>query len=88
MIVLGAFMQPVELPLSRVLGGEVDLIFANCYAIIDQRADFDVAIDILASAGLPLEDMVTHIFPLEEAQRALETAYDKSTGSIKVQLVP
>ena len=87
-IVLGAFLNPIEIRLQSLLSGETDLIFANCYAIIDQRHDFDVAIDIIASRRFPLKDMVTHTFPLERAQEALETAYDKSTGSIKVQLIP
>ena len=87
-LVLGGFWQPVELTIEPLLVGERDLIFACCYGIIDERHDFDVAIDILASRRLPFADMVTHTFPLDRAQEALETAYDKSTGSIKVQLVP
>jgi threonine dehydrogenase-like Zn-dependent dehydrogenase len=87
-IVLGWFQRPVELSLSGLLGGEATLVFANCYAIIDQRHDFDVAIDIFAARQLPLRDVVTHTFPLARAKEALETAYDKSSGCIKVQLVP
>ena len=68
--------------------GEKDMVFPNCYGIVDEQHDFDTAIDILASRRLPLGTMVTHTFPLDRAQEALDTAYDKSTGSIKVQLVP
>lgn len=87
-IVLGLFHRPVELNFWPLLLGERDLIFAVCYSIIGERHDFDVAIDILASGRLPLVEMVTHTFSLEQAREALETAYDKSTHSIKVQLVP
>ena len=89
----GAFLErglaetgnsPVGTP--RVIGR--DLVFANCYSISDERHDFDVALDILSSGRLPLRDLVTHTFPLVEAREALETAYDKSTRCIKVQLVP
>jgi len=86
-IVLGGFRKPVEMEFTPLLQGEKDLIFAVCYSIIDERHDFDVATDIIASGKLPLKDMVTHTFPLERAREALETAYDKSTGSIKVQLL-
>jgi 2-desacetyl-2-hydroxyethyl bacteriochlorophyllide A dehydrogenase len=87
-IVLGVFHRPVELSFLRLLAREVDLIFAVCYTVIDERHDFDVAIDILAARRLPLRDMVTHTYPLAQAKEALETAYDKSTGCIKVQLMP
>lgn len=87
-VLIGAFHRPVELDLGSLLAKEQDLVTANCYSITDQRHDFDVAIDILASGRLPLRDMVTHTFALDEARAALETAYDKSTESIKVQLVP
>ena len=85
---LGVFHGPVELNIlpapHRV---RRTLIFACCYSIIDQRHDFDVAIDILSARRFPLLDLVTHTFSLERAQDALGTAYDKSTGAIKVQLV-
>jgi threonine dehydrogenase-like Zn-dependent dehydrogenase len=86
-IVLGVFHGPVQLDILPALVGEKDLLFACCYSIIDQRHDFDVAIDILSSRRFPLLDLVTHTFSLERAQDALETAYDKSTGAIKVQLL-
>ena len=87
-IVLGVFFGLIEAEFLPLLAGEKDLVFAACYGIIGARHDFDVALDILAARQLPLKDMVTHTFPLEQAQEALDTAYDKSTGSIKVQLIP
>ena len=60
----------------------------HCCSISDGRHDFDVALEILAAHQLPLKDMVTHTFSLDQAQEALQTAYDKSTGAIKVLLMP
>ena len=87
-IVLGGFLKPVEINFLPLLIGEQELVFPNCYSISDGRHDFDVAMDIIASRRFPFRDMVTHIYALEQAQQALETAYDKSTGSIKVLLMP
>jgi threonine dehydrogenase-like Zn-dependent dehydrogenase len=87
-VVLGVFFDPIEAELLPLLVGEKDMLFANCYAISGERHDFDVALDILAARRLPLRDLVTHTYPLERAPEALETAYDKSTGSLKVQLTP
>jgi threonine dehydrogenase-like Zn-dependent dehydrogenase len=87
-VVLGAFHTPVELDFGPLLWGERELVFAVCYSIIDERHDFDVALDILAAGLLPLRELVTHTFSLEQARQALDTAYDKGTGCIKVQLMP
>ena len=87
-VILGAFHRPFETNFGTLLSGEKALLFANCYSIRDERHDFDVALDILSSGRLPLRELVTHTFPLDEAREALETAYDKSTHCIKVQLVP
>jgi threonine dehydrogenase-like Zn-dependent dehydrogenase len=86
--VLGIFHTPVELKFNPLLWGEKKLIFAVCYSIIDERHDFDVALDILRAGQLPLREMVTHTFSLEQAQQALAMAYDKDMGAIKVQLAP
>ena len=53
---------------------------------MDGRHDFEVAIDLMASRRVQLAHMVTHRFRLDEIQSAFDTAYQKSTGSIKVQL--
>ena len=45
-----------------------------------------MAVDLMASDKVDLKRMVTHTFPLTEMSQALATAYDKSTGSVKVQL--
>jgi len=87
-LVLGGFRVPVQMEFAPLLQGERDLIYAVCYSAMDERHDFDIAADIITSRRLPMADMVTHTFPLEKAQQALETAYDKSTGSIKVHIVP
>jgi L-iditol 2-dehydrogenase len=87
-VVLGMFHAPIKLEFNPLLWKEVGLIFAVCYSIIDERHDFDVALDILGAGQLPLRDLVTHTFALDQAQQALETAYDKGTGCVKVQMVP
>ena len=42
---------------------------------------------MLSSGRVPLQQMVTHRFSLEEIQDGFDTAYDKTTGSIKVQII-
>jgi L-idonate 5-dehydrogenase len=43
------------------------------------------AIDLLA-AGLVVDPIVTHEFPVDQAQKAFDVAAERSTGSSKVLL--
>ena len=86
-VILGGFRRPITVDWLAPLWKEQSIIFALCYSILDGRHDYEIAIDLLASGKTQLEQMVTYRFPLEDIQRAFETAYDKSTGSIKVQLL-
>ena len=45
-------------------------------------------IAIAAARELPMERFVTHTFPLDQLQAALETALDPASGSIKVVVRP
>ena len=85
-VVLGVFHDPVMTDWMEPLLKEQSFIFSVCYGIMDGRHDFEMAVDLMASGKVNLKPMVTHTFPLTEMPQALATAYDKSTGSIKVQL--
>jgi len=65
---------------------EQSIIFSNCYSVLHGRHDFEVAIDMMGSGQINLKPMVTHRFPLSDVQEAVDTAYDKNKGSIKVQI--
>ena len=85
-VVLGVFHEPTMTDWMAPLMKEQSIIFSVCYGIMDGRHDFEMAIDLMATGKVDLKPMVTHKFPLIEMPEALATAYDKSTGSIKVQL--
>jgi len=87
-VVIGVFHRPATMDFTTPLLKEQSIIFALCYAYTDEIHDFEIARDIIAAGRLPLKELVTHTFPFEKAQEALDTAYDKSTGCIKVQFLP
>lgn len=87
-VVLGGFRQPGEFDFLQLLLSEQSLIFSSCYGIVDGHHDYRIAIDLMANGRVPLGEIVTHTVPLEEIQQGFETAYDKSSGSIKVQVEP
>ena len=85
-VVLGAFHKPTLADWMNLHLKEQSLIFSACYGLMDGRHDFEMAVDLMASGRVDLKRMVTHKFPLTEIPQAFATAYDKSTGSVKVQL--
>ncbi|MDP6402837.1 MAG: zinc-binding dehydrogenase [SAR202 cluster bacterium] len=85
-VVLGGFHAPITLDWIEPLLKEQSIVFSSCYSVIDGRHDYEVAIDLLDSCREQLEQMVTHRYPLERIQDGFDTAYDKTTGSIKVQI--
>ena len=85
-VVLGGYRAPLTVDWLTPLMKEQSIIFSSCYSVMDGRHDFEIAIDLMASGRTPMKQIVTHQFPLAEIQRGFETAYDKSTGSLKVQL--
>ena len=85
-VVLGGFHAPITLDWMEPLLKEQSIIFSLCYSVLDGRHDYEIAIDLMASGRVQLKQIVTHKYPLDEIQQGFETAYDKATGSIKVQI--
>ena len=83
---MGNFHVPVTLDWMDLILKEQSIIWSAVYGIIDGRNDYEIAIDLMASGRVPLTQIVTHVFPLEEIQKGFDTSYDKSQGSIKVQV--
>ncbi len=85
-VVLGGFHAPITLDWLPPLLKEQSFIFSSCYSVMDGRHDFELAIGLMASGSVDLGQMVTHELPLVDMQRGFDTAYDKTSGSIKVQI--
>ena len=62
------------------------IYFSSCYGVIDGKHDYEMAIDMFSNGKTNLADIVTHKFDLASIQQGFECAYDKTTGSIKVQI--
>ncbi|MEI3014120.1 MAG: alcohol dehydrogenase catalytic domain-containing protein [Ruthenibacterium lactatiformans] len=71
----------VTFPASRLVTHEIRIQGAQGYC-------WDFPIAIAAARDLPLEKFVTHTFPLEQMQQALNTALDRGSKSIKVIVKP
>ena len=85
-VILGGFRTPLQFDWLAPLLKEQSIIFSSCYGILDGYHDYEMAINLLSNQSNSLSDIVTHTYSLEEIQQGFECAYDKSTGSIKVQI--
>ncbi|WP_169166620.1 L-idonate 5-dehydrogenase [Cellulomonas taurus] len=83
----GTVVQVGNLPgteITAVLGDLItrELTWVGSYRFAEE---VDEAITALAE-GLEVDPLMTHVFDLEDARAAMETAADRSTGSSKVML--
>ena len=80
-VVVGVFKQPVEVQLPQMHFKELSIIGTRVYT----REDYQEAIDIAES--LPLQELVTHRYPLSEVSSAFEL-FRSGADSCKVLLTP
>ena len=85
-VIVGGFRRPFEFAFLTPMLKEQSIIFSSCYSVLDGRHDYELAIDMMATGKTPLRNMVTHKYGLDEIQKAFEAAYDKNSGSVKVQI--
>ena len=85
-VILGGFRRRLAFDWLNPLIKEQSIIFSLCYGLTDGYHDYETAISILSDNETNLNNIVTHKYPLASIQEAFECAYDKSKGSIKVQI--
>lgn len=89
-VMIGIDLRGLKVDLNPIWYQEVDLIGSHTFGLETWRGrrlhTFDLVVEMLQEGALSHKGLITHRFPLDEYQRAIETAMDKSTGSIKVML--
>lgn len=68
LIVVGVFAKPAPVNLYRIFQRELQIAGARVY----QREDFDEALAILAANGIPADQLITDVLPLEKLQYGLD----------------
>jgi threonine dehydrogenase-like Zn-dependent dehydrogenase len=87
-VVLGTFGEPMPVDVQRVMMKEVALLGSFCYGTADGEPEFAIAARLTGEWASELAALTTHQFPLDEVAAAFAAADDKSSGAIKVTLVP
>jgi (R,R)-butanediol dehydrogenase/meso-butanediol dehydrogenase/diacetyl reductase/L-iditol 2-dehydrogenase len=80
--VIGIFEEPnIAINAMRFITHEIRVQGSQGYCW-----DFPIALQM--SKKIDLEKLVTHVFPLEELQQAMETCFNPATESIKIIIKP
>ena len=87
-VLLGSFNAPRPVDLQTMMMKEVALLGSFCYGTADREPEFAIAARLTGRWRNELAALATHQFALEDVTTAFQTAEDKSTGAIKVTLVP
>lgn len=92
-VMLGCAAELKKLDLTFVWAREIEVKGFTGYGREtfrgEERHTFEIAHDLLIESGAPVDEMVTHVFPLAEARRALAVAGNRRKwNSVKVLLEP
>ena len=87
-VVLGVFAGASEVNALRLMERELTVCGSNTYGMGHRASEFRSAVERLARYRSELEPLLTHRFPLSEVEDAFACAADKSSGAIKVTVLP
>ena len=89
-VLVGISLNPLSLDTTPVWFQEVDLVGAKTFRmeVLNGRTlhTFDLVIEQLREGALSASGLITHRFPFLQYRRAVATASNKRSGSIKVTL--
>jgi threonine dehydrogenase-like Zn-dependent dehydrogenase len=87
-VVLGLFAKRAELSAYQLATRELELVGSNMYGAGRRGSQFASAVALLPRYAAELARLQTHEFGLERIEEAFRCAGDKSSGAIKVTVVP
>jgi L-iditol 2-dehydrogenase len=87
-VVLGIFSKRAEISAYNLATKELELVGSDLYGMTRRGPQFRAAVELLPHHAAELEPLLTHRFPLERLEDAFRCASDKTTGAIKVTVVP
>ncbi len=87
-LILGTYWEGINFVQLLAMMKEISIINSYMYAESDGGRDFDLAAALLSRNPEIASALITHRFPLAEAEKAFSVAHDRKAGAIKVVLEP
>jgi len=87
-VVLGIYSQRTELSGYNLATRELEIVGSNMYGMGRRGPQFRAAVELLPRYAVELASLQTHQFGLEAVEEAFQCAGDKTTGAIKVTVLP
>ena len=87
-VIVGIFTAPSQVDGLALVVKEVDIVGSSMYGVGVHGREFASTVDALARYSSEVGFMQTHRFPLTDVTQAFDTALDKSSGAIKVTVLP
>jgi threonine dehydrogenase-like Zn-dependent dehydrogenase len=86
--VLGVHLGPVEIPWMSLFHKEARVVPSLGYCAHDGHREMEDAAAMLAADPEITRALITHRFPIDDAEEAFRVADDRSSGAIRVVLEP
>jgi L-iditol 2-dehydrogenase len=87
-VMLGIFDDSPSIPGLDFAVRELTLVGSSCYGRENPVSDFALAARLVSDHRDTLSELVSHRFSLDQVTKAFATAADKSSGAIKVEIIP
>jgi threonine dehydrogenase-like Zn-dependent dehydrogenase len=87
-VVLGIYSQRTEVSGYNLATRELEIVGSNMYGMGRRGPQFRAAVELLPRYATELAGLQTHQFGLERIEEAFRCAGDKTTGAIKVTVLP
>jgi (R,R)-butanediol dehydrogenase / meso-butanediol dehydrogenase / diacetyl reductase len=84
LMLVGLSLTPLDLAAPAIVIKELEIRGVIAY----RRAQFQAAIDMLAAGVIPVEDLITEIMPLAEAEAAFQALTARGSDKLKILLAP
>ena len=84
LMLVGLSLTPLDLAAPAIVIKELEIRGVIAY----RRAQFQAAIDMLAAGAIPIDDLITEIVPLAEAEAAFQALTARGSGKVKILLAP
>lgn len=84
LLLVGMSLTPLDLPAPPIVIKELEIRGVLAY----RRVQFQAAIDLLAAGAIPVDELISEIAPLADAESAFQSLTASGTDKVKILLAP